>query len=531
VNRWLQKRINPDVVVRMIADAIMVCAGLFMALVARYWWSGFVTNNGALSGSRFMSWMDCYIQTYWMLLLISLTVFYASNFYDSGRRYRGRYKALMVIQAVSLSYLIFAMVVLMLRNLILWPRSVLVLGWGLTLVLVLGARFWMIIWRALTGVEHEPYSTMPPEHERGRVLVIGGAGYIGSALVGRLLDSGYNVRVLDLLIYGDDSILKYRRNPNFHLIKGDFRHIEDVVRAIKGINSIVHLGAIVGDPACSLSEDLTINTNLRATATIAQVGKGFGATRFVFASTCAVYGASDEILDEKSSLNPVSLYARTKAGSEKLLLNLHDSNFAPIILRFGTIYGLSERLRFDLVVNLLAAKAVQDGEVGIFGGSQWRPLVHVQDVAEAILLSLQAPLDSVGGQIFNVGSNEQNYRLDDLGSIIKKMVPTARVVTQPQEDNRNYRVKFDKVHKLLNFQPKYTVQDGVREVISAITTGQVGDYRDPRYNNCAFLGEQTGLIDILLDDDYYPDWNTLLSCEETTYIRHTDNPSLQRGVA
>jgi nucleoside-diphosphate-sugar epimerase len=287
----------------------------------------------------------------------------------------------------------------------------------------------------------------------------------------------------------------------------------------------------VGDPACSLSEDLTIDTNLRATATIAQVGKGFGATRFVFASTCAVYGASDEILDEKSELRPVSLYARTKAGSEKLLLTLHDSNFAPIILRFGTIYGLSERLRFDLVVNLLAAKAVQDGEAGIFGGAQWRPLVHVQDVAEAILLSLQAPLDSVGGQIFNVGCNEQNYQLDDLGSIIKKMVPSARVVTQPQEDNRNYRVNFDKVHAVLDFQPKYTVQDGVREVISAFTTGQVGDYRNSKYSNSTFLVEQTGLLNILLEDEDFPDWNAFLACEEVTDIQHTDDPSLQRGVA
>jgi nucleoside-diphosphate-sugar epimerase len=273
-----------------------------------------------------------------------------------------------------------------------------------------------------------------------------------------------------------------------------------VVSACQGMDAIVHLGAIVGDSACSIDEDLTIEINLRATRTIAEVGKGFGVKRFVFASTCSVYGASDEILDERSALRPISLYARTKVESEKVLLSLADSSFAPTILRFGTVYGLSGRPRFDLVVNLLAAKAVQDGEVGIFGGEQWRPLVHVKDVAEAIVLTLQAPLCDVRGQIFNVGCNQQNYQIADLGPIIKDMVPTARVVTQPNEDNRNYRVRFDRICETLNFQPQRSVRDGVQEIVNAFAMGKITDYRDPHYSNFGFLKQNNELRHAFLED-------------------------------
>ena len=191
-----------------------------------------------------------------------------------------------------------------------------------------------------------------------------------------------------------------------------------------------------------------------------------------------------------------------------MLLRLTDASFAPTILRFGTIYGLSGRPRFDLVVNLLAAKAIQEGEAGIFGGAQWRPLVHVRDVAQAIVLALQAPLDEVRGQIYNVGSNEQNYQIADLGPIIQRMVPDARIVTQPQEDNRNYRVRFDKVRDRLGFRPQFTVEDGVAEIIDAFASGKILDYRDPRYNNYAFL-KSHGEIQRVMTGDDDPGWPEL----------------------
>jgi nucleoside-diphosphate-sugar epimerase len=212
---------------------------------------------------------------------------------------------------------------------------------------------------------------------------------------------------------------------------------------------------------------------------------------------------------------PLSLYARTKVASETVLLDLTQPTFAPTILRFGTIYGLSGRPRFDLVVNLLAAKAIQDGEAGIYGGNQWRPLVHVRDVGEAIALTLEAPLVNVSGQIFNVGSNEQNYQIAELGRIIQDMVPAARVVMQPQEDNRNYRVRFDKIYRTLNFRPRYTVRDGVAEIVRAFATGAIRDYRDPRYSNYAYLHANDELQHSLLASarDHSMDVRTLIGEE------------------
>jgi nucleoside-diphosphate-sugar epimerase len=488
---------------RILADAVMVNAALFLSLVWRYLWS--IGIEGRLDTTP-GAYAQAYASTFWILTPICTTVFYVSGMYTRGRAYRGRYKALVVTQAVSVSYLIFGFVLFLLRDLTSFPRSAFLAAWLLTLVLVLGARLWMALWTACVHSGQQRSGDTSSQDKKETVLVIGGAGYIGSALVERLLELDYRVRVLDLLLYKDDSIAAFLEHPSFELVQEDFRHIDTVVHAARGVDSIVHLGAIVGDSACALCEDLTIEINLRATDTIAEVGKGFGVKRFVFASTCSVYGASDEILDERSALRPISLYARTKMESEKLLLNMADATFAPTILRFGTIYGLSHRPRFDLVVNLLTAKAIQDGEAGIFGGSQWRPLVHVKDVAEAIVLTLQAPRDTVCGEIFNVGCNEQNYQIGDLGRIIKDMVPAATVVTQAQEDNRNYRVRFDKIHRMLNFQPRYTVQDGVAEIVDAFGCGRITDYRAPQYSNFGFLKRNDELRRILLEDVGSWDW-------------------------
>jgi nucleoside-diphosphate-sugar epimerase len=482
---------------RIIADALLVSAAQLVALTLRYLWLVGVEGTIVSAQAAFRGYVRAYLSSFWLLTLISLIVFYLSGFYTHGRIYRGRYKVLVIAQAVSLSYLVFGFLAFLFPDVISFPRSALFLGWGSTLVLLIGARFWFVLRRAFARAERRLFPSDSTDSRIRKVLVVGGAGYIGSALVQRLLELEYVVRVLDLLLYGDASITEFYDHPKFELVRGDFRHIDTVVSATKGMDAIVHLGAIVGDSACSIDQDMAIEINLRATRTIAEVGKGFGVKRFVFASTCSVYGASDQLLDERSVLRPISLYARTKVESEKVLLGLTDAAFAPTILRFGTVYGLSGRPRFDLVVNLLAAKAVQDGEVGIFGGQQWRPLVHVRDVAEAIVLTLQAPPNNVRGQIFNVGCNEQNYQIADLGLIIREAMPTALVVTQPEEDDRSYRVRFDRIQNKLNFQPRYTVRDGIREIIDAFATGRITDYRDPRYSNFRFLkmsGEQRLVI-------------------------------------
>ncbi len=499
-------RFTREMAVRIIADALMVNAALLIALVLRYLWLVGVESGVVSAQAAFHSYVQAYLSTFWLLTLVSLIVFYCSGFYTYGRIYRGRYKVLVIAQAVSLSHLVFSLLVFLLWDIVSFPRSALFLAWFLTLVFLIGARLWATFWRAFAQAERRLLPSHSTDSEIRNVLVIGGAGYIGSALVQRLLELGNKVRVLDLLLYGNAPISEFYDHPDFELVQGDFRNIDTVVSATKGMDAIVHLGAIVGDSACSIDQDLTIEINLRATWNIAEVGKGFGVKRFVFASTCSVYGASDEILDERSTLCPISLYARTKMESEKVLLSLTDGTFAPTILRFGTVYGLSGRPRFDLVVNLLAAKAIQDGEVGIFGGKQWRPLVHVRDVAEAIILTLQAPPYNVRGQVFNVGSNEQNYQIADLGLIIKEIVPTARVVTQPKEDNRNYRVRFDKICNVLNFQPRYTVRDGIQEIIDAFATGKITDYRDPCYSNFSFLKQNGELRPIFAEDVGGWDW-------------------------
>ena len=213
------------------------------------------------------------------------------------------------------------------------------------------------------------------------VLVIGGAGYIGSALLPKLLAEGYRVRVLDLFLYGTNPIASVLDHPELEIVRADFRRVDALVAGMQGVDHLVHLGGIVGDPACAIDEDLTIDVNLAATRLIGEVAKGNGIKHFVFASTCSVYGAADELLTENSALNPLSLYARSKVASEKLLLEMADDRFTPIIVRFGTIHGLSGRTRFDLVVNLLSAKAVFEGCITVFGGDQWRPFLHVDDAA------------------------------------------------------------------------------------------------------------------------------------------------------
>ena len=327
------------------------------------------------------------------------------------------------------------------------------------------------------------------------VLVTGAAGYIGSILVRRLLDRGYRVRVLDRLLYGDDAIRDILCHPRLEMIAADFRDRMVVARAVQGVSAVIHLGAIVGDPACALDEALTLTTNFEATGILAAAARQAGVRRFLFASTCSVYGASDEQLDETSPLNPVSLYADTKIAAERALLNLCDAAFAPVILRFATAYGHSYRPRYDLAVNVMTAKAVTEGQITIHGGDQWRPFVHVDDIARALVLALEAPVETVAGETFNVGADEQNHQLKEVGALIQRLIPRAQVLTNELvTDKRNYYVRFRKIRETLGFTPCHTLAGSIREMKEALDTGEVVDYRDRRYNNHQFLSQIVGEV-------------------------------------
>ena len=327
-----------------------------------------------------------------------------------------------------------------------------------------------------------------------RVLLIGGAGYIGSGLLPKLLNYGYRVRLLDAFLYGDDPISQWKNHPGLEIVEADFRRVDIVVRAMRDVKAVVHLGAIVGDPACALDEELTIETNLLATRMIAEVTKGEGIEKFIFASSCSVYGASDSYLDEQSPLHPVSLYARSKLACENVLMGMKNEAFRPIILRFGTIYGLSGRTRFDLVVNLLTAKAMVDGAIAVFGSDQWRPFLHVDDAARAVYCALQAADETVSDTIFNVGSDDQNYTLGDVGRLIKSMVPSSNleIYDNGDVDRRNYRVNFSRIQKCMGYTPKWKLTDGIEQVIEAIRNGKIKDYKNPIYSNVRFLSEEIG---------------------------------------
>lgn len=317
---------------------------------------------------------------------------------------------------------------------------------------------------------------LPPARAK-RVLVTGGAGYLGSVVVAQLIARGSKVRVLDVLLFGDKSLDACKSNPNCELVRGDVRDAAVVAAAMKSCDAVVHLAAIVGDAACDENQQLAAEVNRTATRTLIEMAPECGVRRFIFASSCSVYGASDSFLDETAALNPLSIYARTKIDSEKLLLaaGSHASakDFSATVLRFGTMFGLSPRMRFDLVVNLFAARAASGGRITVFNAEQWRPFMHVQDAARAVLASLDAPRSAVSGQIFNAGSPALNLQIRDVGEAIQRMIPgTAIDRIDNNSDQRNYRVSFDKIQRALGFHCQRTLESGIAEICDTIRSGQ-----------------------------------------------------------
>jgi nucleoside-diphosphate-sugar epimerase len=326
-------------------------------------------------------------------------------------------------------------------------------------------------------------------NRRGPVVVIGGAGYIGSHLVDLLLHSGRSVRVLDQLMYGSTSLDKYLNNSNFELMKGDATDITCLTEVMRGASAVIHLSGLVGDPACAVDREFTRHQNIIATQMVKDIAQSMGVHRFIFSSSCSVYGVSDIEVTETDSLNPVSLYAETKMDSEAELLKSNIDDFIVTILRFATVFGDSPRPRFDLVANLFAAQAMKEGEITIMGPDQWRPFIHVRDLAKAIILVLDAPESKVHNQIFNVGDSRLNMTLLDLGNKVKEVSKKfgvnlkINIIDGENVDKRNYAVSFSKIAHVLNFKASALMEEGVEEIMIKIQGGEYGNYKEMHYSN------------------------------------------------
>lgn len=487
------RSLTPAMMLRVLADVLLLLLA-HLGAVMTYLVVTISLKVHDPTPELFDTLLSSFFNTAWPLVGVCVLVFLFSGFYTYGRFYQGRYKVLVVTQAVSLGFLLFGFLSIYYgafanEGLMVGRRDpiILVISWIYALTLLVGARIWNQLWQHMVAPERELWARARDGADR-HVLVIGGAGYIGSALLPKLLQRGYRVRLLDMLMFGDAAIESVKDHPNLQVVPGDFRHVQTVLEAMRDVTAVIHLGAIVGDPACSLDEDLTIDVNLSATRMIAELAKQQGIQRFIFASTCSVYGACDETLDERSQVKPISLYGHTKLASERVLMELSDDTFRPTIVRFATIYGLSGRTRFDLVVNVLTAKAKLDGEITVFGGDQWRPFVHVDDAALAVATIMDAPIELIGDEIYNVGSNDQNYTITQIGEIVHECVVDAKLLIDNEDvDKRNYRVDFSKIRNQLNFTPHWTVEAGIQQVLEAIASGDVTDYRDARYSNFKFL--------------------------------------------
>ncbi|MBT4837954.1 MAG: NAD-dependent epimerase/dehydratase family protein [Methylococcales bacterium] len=332
---------------------------------------------------------------------------------------------------------------------------------------------------------------------RKTALIVGGAGYIGSVLTRMLIENGWAVRVLDNLLYYPHSLKSLENDEHFKFIHGDAANIDDIVCASEGIDAVVYLAELVGDPACSMAPQAALKTNYLSVNSMAHLCSHLNINRFVYTSSCSVYGASkdpDELLTEQSPLNPVSLYARIKTMVEQSILSVcHLPNplFAPTILRLGTVFGHSYRPRFDLVVNVFAKNSIQKGSIDIFGGNQWRPNVHVSDVANAIQVVLNAPIEKVRAQVFNVGSSEMNHTISDLADIAQKVFPGIKLIKRTESvDERNYRVKFDKIESTLGYRAKVSVEDGMLELKKAFENKEFDEVEDnPHYSNLLKMQE------------------------------------------
>lgn len=302
-----------------------------------------------------------------------------------------------------------------------------------------------------------------------KILITGSEGYIGHVLTNMVVEKGHEVIGIDTDYYRGCNF-GYRDERKYTLINKDIRNIDET--DLHEVDCICHLAALSNDPLGELNPDLTQEINFRASVSLAKKAKQVGVKRFLFSSSCSMYGkAKEESLTENAKMQPLTAYAKSKVETENALTKLANDDFSPILLRNSTVYGISPKLRLDLVLNNLTAYAFTTGKVVIKSdGTPWRPLVHVEDVARAFIAAIEAPLEKVHNEAFNVGQNEENYQIKDMADVVKDVIPGCEIeyTYEHGADSRTYNVCFDKIQETLeDFNPEWNIRDGVQELYQA----------------------------------------------------------------
>lgn len=325
---------------------------------------------------------------------------------------------------------------------------------------------------------------------RRTVLVTGGAGYVGSRLIPELLDAGYQVRVLDTCWYGEPDEKLTGGSNAFSLVRGDIRDEHLVSKALVGVTDVIHLACISNDPSYDLDPSLGKSINLDSFLPLVKRAKDAGARRFVYASSSSVYGIKEEAnVTEDLALQPLTDYSRYKAECEEILLAERSPGFATTTLRPATVCGPAPRQRMDLTVNLLTNHAYNSGAIRVFGGSQYRPNLHIQDMCRAYLEVLQQDVEKIDGQVFNVGTD--NLTVMEIAERVKEIVKKeVELVVEPSPDNRSYRISSERILEHLGFRPLHTVEDAIRDLLNWFDRGEFPEsMTDSRYFNISRMQE------------------------------------------
>lgn len=318
-----------------------------------------------------------------------------------------------------------------------------------------------------------------------QVLVTGGAGYLGCWVVRLLLERGHGVRLFDRFAFGEEPVREFRHMPACTVVRGDIRRLQESPDLLSGVEAVVHLAGLSNDPSCDLNPEMAHDVNVESTRELVSQCVQAGVRRFVFGSSCQVYGhAAFDAVDELSPAEPVATFGRTQRAAEEAVLSARGREFEPVVARIGTLYGWSPRMRFDLALNQMVATAVRQGVVNVLGGgNQWRPFIHVRDAARALADLVDAPSESVGGEVFNLTANGANCRIRDLADTVAARFPDVTVeVARTDDDLRSFRVQGEKIRRVLGFQPEFTLEDGIRELQEGLADPSLDPFDEVHFN-------------------------------------------------